>query len=664
MSRPTPPLDTAWARFDTARGLYAGSLPRLLRRLEERVPRLNLDPSMVALAGELASFAPAADQAALTLLVLISLADTARGSTRTPLTAAHIERHLLALLGTLDPGRHEPRPADVLAIAEAPESAPLIGTRTDGPTPLIRQDGCLYQQRMLVAEERLAEMLADRLLSPRPPLPPGAVQDVLDRPSLRDGTPIVLSDEQQQAVTNAACGALTLISGGPGTGKTSIVVALLRALARGGVDPRAVALAAPTGKAAWRMGQSVRDSLNGVAQPTEHDRALLERLDAPRTLHRLLGYSPRHEAFRHHRHNPLAATLVIVDETSMVDAHLMERLVGALRPKARLILLGDRDQLPSVAAGAVFRDVLRIDDVPTVTLTRSYRMRDDNPDGKAVLGVARRMNVGNPAIFGPELAVARPSLDDLTGHGVETLELAPHTRPVFFDRWFRERVRGDAALEALKGRTWTLDATGKVLGEGLDALFAHFEAARLLCLTRAFEMGADRTNARLHAHAARRASQPTEVPFLVGEPVMMRHNDYDRGLFNGDQGLVLWLSDGVQRRPMAVFPGDERGDYRAFALDALGGRLDLAYALTVHKAQGSEYDAVAVLLPETDLPLLTRELLYTAVTRAKRSVWLLGDRDLLARGIQRRIERFGGLADRLNAHVSSVMGSSVFTEVP
>jgi exodeoxyribonuclease V alpha subunit len=659
MSRPTPPADTAWARFETARGLSAGAHARTLRRLELHAPRLNLDAATVGLAGEIASLAPEVDPTALTLLVLISLADTTRGSTRTPLRRGHIERHLMALLGPVDPTRSEPRTAEVLAVAQDPAAAAVIGTRPTDYTPLIRQDGHLYQQRLLVAEAHLAELLGERLMQPRPPLSADALADVWARPTLRNGTPIELSDEQKRAVSTSACGALTLISGGPGTGKTSIVVALLRGLVRGGVDPRSVALAAPTGKAAWRMGQSVRQGLAGIADPGEPDLALLKHLEAPQTLHRLLGYSPRREAFTHHRHNPLAATLVIIDETTMVDAHLMERLVGALQPKARLILLGDSDQLPSVAAGAVFREVLRIREAPTVQLTKSFRMRADDPAGSAVLTVAGHINDGNPAIFGPNAAIARPSLDDLSGSGVEAVDLPPQRRSTFFDRWYTQRVRGDERIRQHRADTYRLDDTGQVHGAGLAALFAYLETSRLLCLTRSFEMGAERTNARLHGHAARAANQPSEIPLLVGEPVMMRHNDYDRRLFNGDQGLVLWVEDATRRRPMAVFPGETEGTWRGFALDALAGRLDLAYALTVHKAQGSEYDAIAVLLPDADLPLLTRELLYTAVTRARRSVWLVGDRDLMAKGIRRRIQRFGGLADRLNAHVSSVMDGSM-----
>ena len=256
MSRPTPPADTAWARFETARGLSAGAHARTLRRLELHAPRLNLDAATVGLAGEIASLAPEVDPTALTLLVLISLADTTRGSTRTPLRRAHIERHLMALLGPVDPARSEPRTTEVLAVAHDPAAAAVIGTRSTDYTPLIRQDGHLYQQRLLVAEAHLAELLGERLMQPRPPLSADALADVWARPTLRNGTPIELSEEQKRAVSTSACGALTLISGGPGTGKTSIVVALLRGLVRGGVDPRSVALAAPTGKAAWRMGHA------------------------------------------------------------------------------------------------------------------------------------------------------------------------------------------------------------------------------------------------------------------------------------------------------------------------------------------------------------------------------------------------------------------------
>ncbi len=646
MARPTPPVDTAWRRFQAERGRGAGPYARLLRRLEAQAPLHALDRAAVTLAAEIAVLAPGADVEALTLLILTVFADVAQGSTRTPLTPDWLQTRFEGLLGP-DAAQAPDLVARALACLDGP-AAPVMADDLDAHVPLIRADGALYLQRLLAAERRLADSLAERLQRPAVPADPDALADVLARPAMRNGVAIDLSDEQQRAVETAVSGAITLVSGGPGTGKTSIVVAMLRTLTRMGLRPDDVALAAPTGKAAWRMSSSVRQALAAVADPAEAD-TLLAQLAPARTLHRLLGYSPRGDRWRHHGRNPLSAQVVIVDEASMVDVFLMNRLVRALAPDTRLVLLGDADQLPSVAAGAVFRDALTAAGTARVSLVQSYRMRKEDPGGRAILKVAQRMNQGEAALFGPGLATHRPELADLGAVGVEHADLPKERRRRFLDRWYAERVRGDSALRAKMAQVWTADVDGRLTDPGLASVFGWFERSRVLCLTRAFDVGARRINDRLHDRCARDAGQPAEVPFLVGEPVMMLHNDYDRRLFNGDQGIVLRVEDAEGPRAMAVFPDEQPGVWRAFALDALSGRIALAYAMTVHKAQGSEFDAIAVLLPDRDLPLLTRELLYTAVTRARHAVWLLGDRALLVQGVRRTVERFAGLADRLRA---------------
>jgi exodeoxyribonuclease V alpha subunit len=181
----------------------------------------------------------------------------------------------------------------------------------------------------------------------------------------------------------------------------------------------------------------------------------------------------------------------------------------------------------------------------------------------------------------------------------------------------------------------------------LRALFTHAAKSRILCVTRVFETGAERINARLHSRAAETADVAADrIPFVVGEPLLVLRNDYERGLFNGDNGILLWVrrNNGSQV-PMAIFP---RGDnYVAFRFEALREFVDLSYAMTVHKAQGSEFDSVAIVLPEKPVAVLTRELLYTAVSRSRRSVVIVGAESVLNNAIATRVERFSGLADRL-----------------
>jgi len=609
----------------------------LARGLQQGASAFNLPPESLALATEVANFAPgldAPDRLALVALTLATLADVQRGCTRTPFTRAHLTPLFTDLL----------RPAGVVAdtpagvhaarlverVPDLPGRAPaVLASHPDAYAPLLLLDGWLYQQRLLAAEIRTARRLRSRLGTPTFVVPEleAALTDIDRRAAA-----FQLSEEQLSAVRAACRQPLALVSGGPGTGKTSILLAMLRALVRVGVPPEAIALAAPTGKAADRMGRALGEQLARIEDPGPVDVALRESPPHPATLHRLLGYQPARDTWRHHPHHPLPAGAVVVDEASMVDLPLMERLAAAIRPDARLVLLGDADQLPSVAAGAVFRDLLSAAPAHCVRLTRSHRMRDDDPAGRAILEVARRVNAGDASVW-----------DRLPGPGadleVRGVQAANEDLSAFLGRWFRSRLRGDEALAHLRRRTWRPESEPTEL----DQLFAHFAATRLLCVTRGFATGAERVNARLHGLAAEDVGAPAAVPFLAGEPVMVLHNDYDRGLFNGDTGCVLWCADpaGV-RRPMVVFQ-----DGRAFPTDTLSGRLELAYATTVHKAQGSEFDEVALLLPEVDLPLLTRELLYTAITRSRRGVLVVGDPGIARRGTQRSVVRHSGLAERV-----------------
>lgn len=665
---PAPPVEGAWARFERldrrrAEGAYAA----LLGALREAAPTFNLDPSAVTLAAEVVALAPALDderRAALTLLVLTTLVDAGQGCTRTPVTMSHLQGRFLGLMATV--GWFEGEPGDAVAtrlvgVASAALAAldgdaigddvdgdidAIVGCHVDDFRPLLRVDGWLYHHRMLRAETVLAERLAARAAEPAEG---GARVEAADEGA------VTLTAAQRAAVERALGAPLTLISGGPGTGKTSIVVALLRALVRTGVAPEAIALAAPTGKAAWRMGSAIRAglarSMAEVDAPSPADAALAAAMPEPMTLHRLLGYSPSADRFRRHAGDPLDAAVVVVDECSMIDVFLMERLVAAVRPGARLVLLGDADQLPSVAAGAVFRDAL--DALDAARLVESFRMRADDPAGRAVLTVAQRLNGGMgvaglqaPLPGGEAVWVERAAPGELAGAGVEHLAVDVAGRKAFLEHWFRRRVRGGPS--ALWAETWPA-REGRVEAEAaarLRPLFDWLESARILCLTRAYDAGAARTNERLHAFAAQAAGKPADLRFLAGEPVMMLRNDYDRGLFNGDQGVVLWVEgEGGRAQKAAVFP--DLDGLVVHPLATLEAQLDHAYAMTVHKAQGSEYERVAILLPDEDLPLLSRELLYTGITRCRRGVVLVGDVARVAYAASHPVTRFSGLAERL-----------------
>lgn len=681
---PPPAADGAWARFQRLdQRRQPDALAELQIALTESAPAFNLDPGAVTLAAELVALQPDLDpptRAALTVLVLVTLADVQQGCTRTPIEGDPGLGHLLGRFhGLLAPaGMLGGAPAAALArdwvdLARAALAedrvAGLVGRDRDADRPLLLLDGWLAHQRMERAEHRLATRLAFRRspdeadareLDPDDPFAGLEAEQVPDRVAralaevLARPAGVTLSDEQQRAVERAARAPLTLISGGPGTGKTSIVVAVLRVLVRLGVEPGSISLAAPTGKAAWRMGQAVRGGLARLEAPDAADQTLIDALPEPATLHRLLGYSPSRDRFRHHGGDPLDAEVIIVDESSMVDVFLMERLATAARPETRLVLLGDADQLPSVAAGAVFRDVLAACARERVQLTRSYRMRAEDPAGRAVLTVARRLNAGEtplglraPMDDGRAPWATRATPDALLGEGVEHISADRAGLRAFLEHWYRVHVRGAPEIDRLRRQTWTMH-DGRIepaQTAALGRLFAHLESARILCLTRAFDTGAERTNRRLHTLAARDARQPADIRLLVGEPVMMLHNDYDRGLFNGDQGVILWVEADGRRQNMAVFPALD--GYRVHPLSTLDAHLDLAYAMTVHKSQGSEFERVALILPADNLPLLSRELVYTGITRSRRGVILVGDPARLAYAAAHPVTRYSGLAERL-----------------
>jgi exodeoxyribonuclease V alpha subunit len=373
---------------------------------------------------------------------------------------------------------------------------------------------------------------------------------------------------------------------------------------------------------------------------------------APQTLHRLLGWSPASGRFARHENDPLPHRVVLVDEASMIDLAAMDRLLRALRPDARLVLLGDADQLPSVEAGAVFRDLCAA--LGASRLTVNLRVARD-PSARRIVAAAEAVNAGAAGARLAETFATRRSVGELAFEGVEHLA-APWAEvgDALLDVWWRERA---AALEDFAGRaarTYRLEGGAFDDGEreAIKALFDHHARARLLCATRVrgFAAGAEALNdallARLRGGPRPRRWRAAEL--APGAPVVFERNDYERKLFNGDQGIVLRVDAGGAAgggaRLMAVFP--RREGFAAFPVDALPD-LAPAFAMTVHKAQGSEFDHVALVLPEADMPLLTRELVYTAVTRARRSVLVVGEADLLARAVSRAVERHCGVAERL-----------------
>jgi exodeoxyribonuclease V alpha subunit len=318
----------------------------------------------------------------------------------------------------------------------------------------------------------------------------------------------------------------------------------------------------------------------------------------------------------------------------------MDRLLRALRDDAVLVLLGDADQLPSVDAGAVFRDLSSL----ALRLHRSFRTDQAQSAGRRISECAAAVRAGDAGRLAT-LLTPRTGTAALAFDGVE---LVPGIeREAVLERWYRDRIVALPEWDQLVEHEYVFGPEGfsREDDDRLTSLHAHLARQRVLCVTRERPTGANPVNAFLHGLRAGPSDE-----FLPGEPVLVLRNDYDRGLWNGDQGLVLSVKQpGHAVRPLAVFRQSTEGTSRWLVVspETLGDSLALAYALTVHKAQGSEHDQILLLLPEQPLPLLTRELLYTALTRARHAVVICGSAEVLAAGTGTTLTRSSGLAEKL-----------------
>jgi exodeoxyribonuclease V alpha subunit len=527
----------------------------------------------------------------------------------------------------------------------------------DQRLPLVVDANCLYTERARWLEDRVARRLAARITAAPTSGLDAVLADLAARP-----TAATLSDEQLHAVRTALAGKLAIVTGGPGTGKTLVAATIVRGLTRLGIGP--IALAAQTGKAANRITQVIAEQLAAIGAPSELDRALATAPPVAQTLHRLLGY--RGERFAHHAQSPLPYGAVIVDEASMIDLELMDALLDALPASAPLILIGDAHQLPAIDAGQILADLADPEGPAKeqlAVLAKSYRMDISDPNGRAVYeaaqavhdGELQRLVTAGKAKAKRALAVAR-SPGTLAFEGVEWVETSEArkdaqdlTLQAAEALW--HHFEGPRALRAAERVFRFIDgvACASQVDE-LERLWALLGRARVLTVTRALPTGSLAINAHLHDIALERMTVPGRPELVPGEPVMITANDYHRGVFNGDQGIIVRADEGLGRHHYrAVFRVG--GALRPFAIEALRDRLELSWALTVHKSQGSELDAIALILPHEDLPLVTRELLYTGITRARTGAAIVGNRALLIAAGKRRALRCSGLGNRLRLAV-------------
>lgn len=556
-------------------------------------------------------------------------------------------------------------------------------------TPLVVHEGRLYLRRFWRYEQVVAANLRARLGQSMPVDP--AARSTLDRmfDATRGGVSPTGTDWQKVACAMAAMGNFTLITGGPGTGKTTTVVRLLAllqesALAHG--EPLRIHLAAPTGKAAARLTESIGDQVQALPVSAQVRAAIPVQVT---TVHRLLGALPDSRRFRHHAGNPLALDVLVIDEASMLGLEMMHDLLDALPAGARLILLGDKDQLASVEAGALLGDLCRdaeggfyaapvraalqqvsgeeLDDPAlrpgtleanplaqrTVMLRHSHRFGDSSGIGRLAHAVNRGDAAAAMALLDchagdlhhvllrkeDDPALQRFLLQGLAGHG---------DHPAHGYRHYLQVMRSQRpSLDGHDDAVWQHWAM---------AVLEAFSAFQLLCAVREGPWGTTGLNesvaALLHADGLIERSDG----WYEGRPVMVTRNDYGLGLMNGDIGITLQLPEpaalpGQPARVLRVaFPASEVDGGLRYFLPSRLNHVETVFAMTVHKSQGSEFAHTALLLPDTLSPVLTRELVYTGITRARHHFSLLESRaGMFREAVRRRVDRFSGLVEAIVA---------------
>lgn len=641
----------------------------MLQELQALVAKQVIRPLDYQFARYLAADLPAPQGPLLALVAAMTSFAAGSGHICLDLRCLHPQR----LFGLRDT-QHLWQATGLLPLAQWPallRTCPAIGDGSQ-PTPLVLDGDYLYLHRLWQDEGQIIAFLQrsvqqSALLQQQTPSAP--LRGMLDTLFARTEPQTQEVDWQKTAAALACTSSMAVISGGPGTGKTTTVTRMLAALLLQAREYKLrIKLVAPTGKAAARLSESISAARASLPVPE----AIRERIPAEAgTLHRLLGAQPNSSRFRYHRDNRLHLDLLVVDEASMVDVSLMARLVEALPEHARLILLGDRDQLASVEAGAILGDICQLtqqgyspaqaerlgaltgSDLSAYVQPRGEALRDQIcllrksyrfAAGSGIGQLARAVNVGDAEAVQALLSNSASSAD------LHYCALNEQTWTAQeYPQLLRQCVSGYRPYLSAVRSLLEASPEGSVLDESaVRAILHQFGQFQLLCALREGPFGVSGLNQRIEqaleqAGLLRRDEQSRWYP---GRPVMIMQNDSALGLFNGDIGITLEDYDREGKRRLRVWFEMPDGSVRAYLTSRLPAH-ETVYAMTVHKSQGSEFAHTLLVLPPRYTPLLTRELVYTAITRAKQQLSLYAQAQVLRRAVQTRTLRHSGFAARL-----------------
>ena len=548
--------------------------------------------------------------------------------------------------------------------------------------PLVLSDRRLYLRRYWTYERRIDTALRQRLAQ-QEAAPADLAQrlDGLFGPA--NPAPDALIDWQKLACALATRGAFSIITGGPGTGKTTTVVRLLALLQAPAVqrgEPLRIRLAAPTGKAAARLTESISQQVQSLDVSEDVRQKIPSEVT---TVHRLLGSRPGTRHFRHHSGNPLPLDVLVVDEASMIDLEMMANLLDALPPHARMVLLGDKDQLASVEAGAVLGDLCRDAEAGFYSPQTQAWLEAISGENLNASGLQQGDALQHP--LAQQVVMLRHSRRFGQGSGIGQLSRLVNQQQVEAARaLLAARSHGDLFALALKGEQdhslerLLLDGHGQgdegpqgyrhylgvmtgqrpPLDAALEdecwsrwarAVLEAFDAFQLLCAVRKGPWGVEGLNRRITSALFSAGLIEGDQHWYEGRPVLMTRNDYGLGLMNGDIGIALRLPerDGVEASEQVLrvaFPRNDGSGGVRFVLPSRLNDVETVYAMTVHKSQGSEFAHTALILPEALNPVLTKELVYTGITRAKHWFSLIEPRQgVFEEALRRKVKRLSGL---------------------